>query len=221
MTNKLSEVDGIGPATVKKLKKANIFTADELAGYNHEELSKIEGIGIKSAKKWISSAKQLIGGARGIPESPQIAGKDSFRSSETLLTEIQSAIQTIITTLGNIEQRLERVEGKMNKSLIEKIDIATSNSSKAYIRSELSCFEIIKETINEMTKGSKGIKKSSIDELYKNIIKDYTIPKEIFGEYLLMLYNDRKLQLEPGYMDDGFAIRDIYGNVFRVVRLLE
>lgn len=221
MTNKLSEVDGIGPATVKKLKKANIFTADELAGYNHEELSKIEGIGIKSAKKWISSAKQLIGGARGIPESPQIAGKDSFRSSETLLTEIQSAIQTIITTLGNIEQRLERLEGKMNKNLIEKIDIPTSNSSKAYIRSELSCFEIIKETINEMTKGSKGIKKSSIDELYKNIIKDYTIPKEIFGEYLLMLYNDRKLQLEPGYMDDGFAIRDIYGNVFRVVRLLE
>jgi len=221
MTNKLSEVDGIGPATIKKLKKANIFTADELAGYNHEELSKIEGIGIKSAKKWISSAKQLIGEARGIPESPKIPGKDSFRSSEILLTEIQSAIQTIITTLGNIEQRLERLEGKMNKSLIEKIDIPTSNSSKAYIRSELSCFEIIKETINDMTKGSKGIKKSSIDELYKNIIKDYTIPKEIFGEYLLMLNNDRKIQLEPGYMDDGFAIRDNYGNFFKVVRLLE
>jgi len=221
MTDKLSEVEGIGPATVKKLNKANIFTADELVGYTPEQLSKIEGIGIKSARKWISSANQLIDEAIRTPERPQTTDNASFKPSETMLTEIQSAIQTIISTLGNIEQRLERLEGKFSKSLIKKIDTPTSNSSKAYIRSELSCYEIIKETINKMTKGSKGIKKCSIDELYKNIIRDYSIPKEIFREYLLMLYNDRKLQLEPGYMDDGFAIRDNYGNLFKVVRLLE
>jgi len=55
----LTDVKGIGPATVEKLEKAGIKSVEQLATLRKEELSKILGVNLKQAGDIIQSAKQL------------------------------------------------------------------------------------------------------------------------------------------------------------------
>lgn len=57
----LSEVDGVGPARVKKLQESGISSAQQLAVASVEEVSKGAGIAEGNAENVISAAKKLVG----------------------------------------------------------------------------------------------------------------------------------------------------------------
>jgi hypothetical protein len=81
--------------------------------------------------------------------------------------------------------------------------------------------EIMKEKMEEMVTKSPNIQNVFIADLYRQIIKDYSITREIFAEYLIMLFRNNKIQLEPGRTDRGFAVRDTDGNAYKIVKILE
>jgi predicted flap endonuclease-1-like 5' DNA nuclease len=59
--HELAEIDGIGPALQKKLKDAGIMTVLQLSSASKEELaSKVDGLGITSAEKFIAAAEKLV-----------------------------------------------------------------------------------------------------------------------------------------------------------------
>ena len=57
---KLSEIQGVGPSVVKKLKKANINFIEELYDMDVDDLSAIDGIGGKTAENIVKSLKKYI-----------------------------------------------------------------------------------------------------------------------------------------------------------------
>lgn len=56
----LSEVNGIGHSTEEKLRNAGITSVSQLASMSSENLSKIKGFGLVTAKKLIASAKNFL-----------------------------------------------------------------------------------------------------------------------------------------------------------------
>ncbi|MBU3912378.1 MAG: KH domain-containing protein, partial [Candidatus Omnitrophica bacterium] len=56
----VSELDGVGPKTEKALKKAGFKTTGDIAKLDLKELTKVEGIGKKTAEKILKSAKVLM-----------------------------------------------------------------------------------------------------------------------------------------------------------------
>lgn len=65
----LTDIDGIGPATAKKLQAAGFGTVAELAAAETEKLETLEGMppGAKFAD-WIAAAKTLQGDTPAVPE---------------------------------------------------------------------------------------------------------------------------------------------------------
>ena len=57
---KLTEIEGIGPTVVKKLKKSNINFVEELVDMDIDDLTTIEGIGGKTAENIIKSLKKFL-----------------------------------------------------------------------------------------------------------------------------------------------------------------
>ena len=62
ITEDLTEIKGIGPGTILKLNRANIYTFKQLADVSPDVLSEIPGINITTAYKFITEAKSLLGG---------------------------------------------------------------------------------------------------------------------------------------------------------------
>ena len=58
---KLTELDGVGKKVEKILRAAGYDTVDKIKGLTSEEMTKLEGIGKKTAEKIIKSAKALYG----------------------------------------------------------------------------------------------------------------------------------------------------------------
>lgn len=56
----ISEIEGVGPKTEKALKKAGFKTIGALAELTTKELTKVEGIGKKTAEKILVSSKELL-----------------------------------------------------------------------------------------------------------------------------------------------------------------
>ncbi|MBU4148805.1 MAG: KH domain-containing protein, partial [Candidatus Omnitrophica bacterium] len=56
----VSELDGVGPKTEKALKKAGFKTTGDISKLDLKELTKVEGIGKKTAEKILKSAKVLM-----------------------------------------------------------------------------------------------------------------------------------------------------------------
>jgi RecG-like helicase len=210
----LSDVDRIGPAAIKKLNAANIFTVEDLANHNPLDLNKIEGIGIKSALKWIANAKRLLYNVNGKDVNSDEA---SFKPTEVSLKEIYVDLKRFLDKINSLERRVEKLEEQLLDSTNETIPAASIENP--YIRNEELLYDIVREKINDMFKGKQKIQKVSINDLYEHIIKEYSITKEIFCEYMLMLHNRKKIQLEPGVVDEGINVRDEYGNFFTFVRL--
>lgn len=137
------------------------------------------------------------------------------------LNEIQSDMKTIYKKLLYLEQRVNSIEKVYQKKSNDDIDIPAASSGNPYIRNEGLLYVIMKKKFKEITKGKLSIKNVSINDLYESIIKDYSITREIFAEYLLILYNRQKIQLEPGFKNSEFSIRDLNGNSFNFVSILE
>ena len=60
MSNEIERVRGIGPVAAMNLIKAGVKSIDQIAHAKPEELAWIKGIGVKSAKKIIENANELL-----------------------------------------------------------------------------------------------------------------------------------------------------------------
>jgi Holliday junction resolvasome RuvABC DNA-binding subunit len=60
MSNELERVKGIGPVAALNLVKAGVKTVDDIAKSKPEELAWIKGIGIRSARRIIHNANELL-----------------------------------------------------------------------------------------------------------------------------------------------------------------
>jgi hypothetical protein len=216
----LSEIKGIGPSTVKILNKANINTIEELAKKSPNDLSKIEGVGYKSATKWIAEARQAL---------DSVQSHDDFTSSlpttehiGNILKNIQSTISSLLKRVESIEYRLglfEEIGPIESKLKIKGQKLFDSISDHPFIRNENLLFEIMSEKVDEMTEKWLGIREVTIDDLYHQIIKDYSITKEIFVEYLLMLYQKEKIHMASGSIQNGFSVKDHDGKIYQIIRI--
>lgn len=56
----IGEIEGVGPKIEKALKKAGFKTTGDISGADVKELTKVEGIGKKTAGKILRSAKELL-----------------------------------------------------------------------------------------------------------------------------------------------------------------
>ena len=231
----LIQIKGIGPSMVKKLNVAKISTLEDLAKQSTEELSKIDGIGFKTAKDWISEANKLLGGIK-IQAQFQIASQDQKQVSESnnielpetlvkamdsVLEKLEISIDKIFERMGNIERRLENIEKSKKNVSINGKKLITSILDHPFIRNEEMLLEVMKEKVVEITTKSPNIQNVFIADLYRQIIKDYSITREIFTEYLLMLSHGNKIKLEPGRTERGFSVRDASGNTYKIVKVLK
>jgi nucleotidyltransferase/DNA polymerase involved in DNA repair len=216
----LSEIKGIGPSKVKILNKANINTIEELAKKNPNELSKIEGVGYKSAIKWIAEAKRLLDGVQSHVNIT--SSLPTIEQLDNILKNVQSNISSLLKRVESIEYRLDIFEEMVpteSKETMKGQKLLESISDHPFIRNENILFEIMSEKVNEMTEKWLGIREVTIDDLYHQIIKDYSITKEIFVEYLLMLYQNEKIHMASGTMSNGFSVRDHDGKIYQVIRI--
>jgi len=220
----LTEINGIGASKVKLLKKAKVYTIEDLAKKYPKELSQIEGIGFKSAAKWIAEANRLLSG-NDIPEITQNSLlHPSTEYLDEIFNKIQSNIHFIFERLEKIEQRLdisEKMTLKPSEKTVKGQKLLDSISEHPFIRNENVLLEIMNEKVNAMTEKWLGIRAVSIEELYNKIIKDYSITREIFAEYLLMLFRSGKIDLETKLIESGFSVRNHDGISYQVVKLLE
>jgi Holliday junction resolvasome RuvABC DNA-binding subunit len=60
MSNEIEKVRGIGPVAAVNLVKAGVKSIEQIAKAKPEELAWIKGIGIKSARKIIENANELL-----------------------------------------------------------------------------------------------------------------------------------------------------------------
>ena len=240
MLNKgLTQIKGIGPSMVKKLNVAKIYTIEDLVSQSTEELCMIDGVGSKTAQNWISEANQLLGGVEYQAQSPiagqiQKQGADCetegntgelpetlLKAMDSVLGKLESSIGKIFQRMENIEQRLESIEKSKKKPSVKGKKLISSILDHPFIRNQDTLLEIMKEKVEEMVTKSPNIQNIFIADLYRQIIKDYSITREIFTEYLLMLFQSNKIQLEPGRTERGFAVRDSNGNAYKIVKILE
>lgn len=206
----LGEINGIGEATIKRLKKAKITSTEQLASSSIEELTKIKGIGKSTARSFISGAKNLLIESKSKPKSNQ----GEFEVKSEIIKDLQKNFQILNSRLDVIESRLDKLE----KSKRENFNEPAIN--KPRIEDQKIFSQILRERVQDLSKKQIGSKKIPIKELYDDISKNYDINKEIFSNILLNLYNQEKIQLEPGTIDNDFSIRDNFGNIYKIIRLL-
>ena len=217
----LSDIKGIGPSTVRKLNKAKIFTIEELLKHSAKELNQIEGIGYQSAVKWLSEAKKQLNLTQEQNVKVESKTEPSVLSNEMMLRQLQSDINIIFEMLRNVEGRLTQLENDNRGLPINGEDMPKSILEFPFIRNDDQLYNILRETINKRNKGRPVKKRIIIDELYYQIIKEYSIKKEIFLEYLLMLSNKNKVYLEPGISESGLSVIDSNGNACKFVNILK
>ena len=219
----LDEIKGIGPSMIKTLNQAKIHTIEELANQSPKELCLIDGIGLKSAAKWIAEANLLLAGNDGweISEESSVFPKNNI---VTTLDNLRSDFNSITKRIEVIEQRLDNIEQislKNSKKSINSKKLLGSLPDHPFIRNENLLYEVISEKIEEITEKWLGVREVSITDLYQHIVKDYSITKEIFAEYLLMLFRKRKIKLTPSLTENGFSIRDHDKQIYHVVRIID
>ena len=237
----LAQIKGIGPSMVKKLNAAKIRSLEDLARQSTEMLCMIDGVGLKTAQNWISEANQMLDGVEiQNPSQAEIQNQEQYVESEShneiqtnelppnlvkvmdsVLEKLESNIDKIFKRMENIERRLESMEKSKIKTSLNGKKLITSILDHPFIRNEDILLDIMKEKVEEMAIKSPNIQNIFIADLYRQIIKDYSITREIFSEYLLMLFHNNKIQLKPGRTERGFAVRDTDGNAYKIVKVVE
>lgn len=120
----------------------------------------------------------------------------------------------IIKRLDLIENRLHRLERNFN-------ELKLGQAIRSEIHNEDQFLEIINQKVLKLSQKSLGIQKVLLKDLFKDIKKDYDISRSMFSNFLIKLNNINKVQLEPGTSGDNFSIKDNYGNVFKLIRILD
>lgn len=246
----LKEIKGVGPSMVKKLETAGIHTLEDLASQSPEKLCEIDGIGAKTAENWISEANQLLekdqartreeararsrgqnqvqarkkqeGKSESETESENLGFSQALMDAmDSMLEKLETDIERIFERIAHIEQRVEELETRKAVRPMEGKKLIPSMMTNPFIRTDDMLLDVMKEKIKELKTHSPSLQNIFIADLYRQIIKDYSITREIFLEYLLMLYRGGKIQLEPGRTDQGFFVRDAEGNAYKIVKIIE
>ncbi|MFX0073461.1 MAG: hypothetical protein ACFFAO_20475 [Candidatus Hermodarchaeota archaeon] len=121
----------------------------------------------------------------------------------------------------NIIKRLEKIEHRIDYLEQDLLKLKLNRKSKSEINNEKRFFEIINQKINELSKKNLGIQKVLLSDLFEEINKQYYISLENFSKYLIKLNNLNKIQLESGFSADNFSVKDNYGNIFKIIRIID
>lgn len=121
----------------------------------------------------------------------------------------------------SISKRLEIIEYRLDKLEKDFRENKLMQGGKSGIPNDVQFLGIITQKIQELSQKMLGIQKVLLKDLYEEIIKDYNISLDEFSGYLLKLNHNNKVQLEPGMSTDDFFIKDNYGNVFKLIRILD
>ena len=120
----------------------------------------------------------------------------------------------IIKRFDIIENRLNRLERNFNELKLGQV-------IKSEIHNKGQFLEIVNQKVLELSQKSLGIQKVLLNDLFREIKKDYDISRNMFSDFLIKLNNINKVQLESGTSADDFSIKDNYGNVFKLIRILD
>ncbi len=123
----LTIIKGIGAKSAAILNRAEITSIEQLSNYTAEELSKVNGIGLASARKMIEGAKSHletlsldnfsqpeIQPSHILQEEEQEEPFEEFEDNEQLEDKISSPM------VDNGEISYERIKSKVKKELVEK-----------------------------------------------------------------------------------------------------
>ena len=143
-------------------------------------------------------------------------GKKPLKKTKRTITKTIKIEESgeIIKRLAIIENRLSRLERNFNELKLGQV-------VRSEIHNEAQFLEIINQKVLELSQKSLGIQKVLLKDLFKGIKKDYDISRNMFSNFLIKLNNVNKVQLEPGPSTDDFSIQDNYGNVFKLIRILD
>jgi len=121
----------------------------------------------------------------------------------------------------NIIKRLEKVEYRLDYLEQNLLKLKSNRINKSEIDNEKRFFEIIYQKINELSKKNLGIQKVLLSDLFEEINKEYYISMRNFSKYLIILNNINRIQLESGFSANDFSVKDNYGNIFKIIRILD
>ena len=156
------------------------------------------------------------GGAYYEKHIKSCTGKKPLRKTKTSVIKPKK-----IEISPNILKRLDSIEYRLYKLEQDFRVLKVGNVVKSEIQSEDQLLDIVNQKVHELSQKMLGIQKVHLEDLYKEINKDYNISKDNFSKYLIKLYNRNKIQLEAGMSSDNFSIKDNYGNVFKLIRILD
>ena len=156
------------------------------------------------------------GGAYYEKHIQSCTGKKPLRKTKTSVIKPKQ-----IEVSPNILKRLDSIENRLIRLEQDFIVLKLGKAAKSEIQSEDQLLEIVNQKIQGLSQKTLGIQKVLLKDLYEIVNKDYNISKDDFSKYLIKLYNRNKIQLEAGMSSDKFSIEDNYGNVFKLIRILD
>ena len=136
--------------------------------------------------------------------------------------KIQRVINPTSTEFsGKIEFRLELIENRLGKIEQEFKNFKLKQKKKPNIKSDRELLNIVSSKIQELSQKMMGIQKVLLKDLYEEISEEYHISKDNYSKSLIRLYNSNKIQLEPGMSNSDFSVRDNFGNIFKLIRIID
>ena len=130
---------------------------------------------------------------------------------KSITLKAKSGTVEISERLHNIENRLQHLE----------TIFVNFKPTKSQIKNEDVLLEVINQKIHSLSKHMLGMDKVYLKDLFDELNKDYYISFDKFSEYLIRLNNLNRIQLESGMSSDEFSIKDSYGNVFKLIRIMK
>ena len=138
-------------------------------------------------------------------------GKASKAIKKPKIIKTRGETREILGRLSNIENRLHSLE----------TILVNLKPTKSQIKNEDDLLGIINQKVSSLSKHMLGMDKVYLKDLFDELNKDNYITYDKFSEYLIRLNNLNRIQLESGMSSDEFSINDSYGNVFKLIRILD
>jgi len=127
---------------------------------------------------------------------------------------------TGVTKDIKLVEQIELINKKLKvyDSRLENLENILLKNKKSLIKTKNELFDIIKQILPVISNQVLGI--ATIEDLLKRIKIDYDISEVGFRKGLLKLNSENKIQLEPGMSDISYSLKDNYGNIYKLIRLL-
>ena len=152
MSFELKDIKGLGVKSAEKLKAGGIESVEKLAQLSVEELSKVEGIGKGSAKKYIEGAKTLLNSSKEESIS-KIEEKDKKDKEQEAIAKEEKDVEEEL-------KRLEKKREKLKEQSIKKGDFVlvkmTGRTEKGHIFQVSSPEDAKKAGIYDEKKDKQG-----------------------------------------------------------------